>query len=53
VVFVVDSHNPIVVGMDTDYIVVEEAEIAVEQANSIESHSCHKIWTQKQLEHHN
>jgi hypothetical protein len=30
VVFVADSHNPIVVGMDTDYIVVEEAEIAVE-----------------------
>jgi hypothetical protein len=29
-VFVVDSHNPIVAGMDTDYIVVEEAEIAVE-----------------------
>ncbi len=38
--------------MDTDYIVVEEAALAVEQANSIEFHTYHRIWTQKQLERH-
>ena len=53
VVFVVGIHNPIVaVGMDTDNIAGEEAALAVGQANLIDSHNCHRIWTQKQLANH-